>query len=389
MFMKRLYRYLFSALLSFFFTACITPFIPNHADTQGGALVIEGDIILDGYTKVYLSESRALDSSDPIRYITNAQVMVQSDEGEEYNGTVVYNADAPPFFLIDTRALPYNRKYSLCVTLEGSFLRFISEPQTPLITPEIGSIDFVINEASTEVDVMITSHGEHNSSPFYKWSYLEDWEIVAQYRTNVVFDLSTNQLLLYPDTYPLLYCWDHSESASIMVGRTDHLQSNRIYQQLNTIDYRSNKISYLYYTEVQQMSISEEAYTYWINLRKNNDEIGGIFAPQPSEMYGNIRLVSSLESNIRALGYISVGTVDTKSVFVSEAELGIYKPPFFCRSYNPDDYMEFDVIPQPFEAGFLPVGWSLDEIEWVSSICVDCRRQGNKNKPSFWPNDHW
>ena len=75
------------------------------------------------------------------------------------------------------------------------------------------------------------------------------------------------------------------------MGKTDHLESNTVYHKLNTIHRTSDKISYLYYTEVKQMSISEEAYNYWSNLQRNSEEIGGIFAPQPSEMIGNIRFV--------------------------------------------------------------------------------------------------
>jgi hypothetical protein len=151
------------------------------------------------------------------------------------------------------------------------------------------------------------------------------------------------------------------------------------------------------------MSITKEAYIYWSALKKNTDEIGGIFAPQPSEMYGNIHCISDPEAKV--LGFISAGIVSTKRIFVPTADVGIYQS-FPCTFLDIND--AFDALNPPsfskiYDLGFVfgelidesllitmpnPASWTLYVVNWIPIACVDCRMRGTKNKPSFWPNDH-
>jgi len=392
--LMKISKYLSLALFIALFTACITPFSPEGLQTQGGTLVIEGDIILNGATKVYLSESRALYSSEPFRYLTNAQVFVLSEHGETYLSTVIFEPNAPPCYLIDTKGLPFNCAYYVSIFLADG-TQFISDPIIPMAAPQIDSIEFVVQDAQTAVDFFVTTYADRNSSPFYRWSYTEDWEYHSLYDPELYYNQATGEVLRYgpgekPEVY---YCWNQSISEDILIAKTDHLDNNTVYRQpLHTIDRHSDKISYLYSLELQQMSISEEAYIYWVNMRKNNQEIGGIFSPQPSEVFGNIYMVRvDGKPDRKVLGYISAGMVATKRIFVTEKELGIYQPTINCPEmslFEPEPADRFNF----YQMGLRPYkgGYDGGEEIWVSRDCIDCRRQGggNKNKPPFWPNDH-
>jgi len=260
----------------------------------------------------------------------------------------------------------------------------------------VGSVDYEVNETATDVEVTVTTYGSQHDSFYYKWNYTEDWEIESPFLTSVYWDPAARQIRRYPSgTYPLRYCWRRSQSTAILVAKTDHLTNNTVSEMpLHSIDCTNDRISYLYSMEVSQMSISQRAYIYWRNLQKNTDEIGGIFAPQPSEMSGNIRFVPAGDpeldiKDVKVLGYISVGTVATKRIFVDAQELGIYRRSFSCPAFNPDIYDNPVLVPHPFDAGFLPVqDLEGEELLWITGSCVDCSRRGSKNKPSFWPNDH-
>jgi hypothetical protein len=148
------------------------------------------------------------------------------------------------------------------------------------------------------------------------------------------------------------------------------------------------RISALYSMELFQMAISEEAYKYWDNIRKNSDQIGGIFSPQPSEIKGNIKCIT--DPSEKVIGYICASKTSKKRIFAKGEDIGVYEYPNNCEvvtvnSENPvpigdlwDSGMDIvSFIPPPFSESF-----------WASKRCVDCRIYGTKSKPSFWPNDH-
>jgi hypothetical protein len=73
------------------------------------------------------------------------------------------------------------------------------------------------------------------------------------------------------------------------------------------------RISYVYSMELIQQSLTKEGYQYWENIRKISDDIGGIFAPQPSEIKGNLKSINTEDQTI--IGYISASTVNKKRIF--------------------------------------------------------------------------
>ena len=388
MILKRVLKYLFMLLPVSLLVTCITPFSPEGLEESGGTLVIEGDIILNGYTKVYVSESRDLDSSDPIKYHLNAEVSVLSDRGDEYRGSLVLESHLPPHYIIDTRDLPFDRNYFLRVVLVNG-LRFESDYLSPesAHTPEIDAIDFVVNDRKTSVDFTVTTYGNQNTSRYYRWSFVEDWEITSVYLPTHYFDPTIGRILQYFTDPLLYYCWRQAISSPVIVAKTDHLENNSVIRQrVHTIYAWDDRISFLYSMELQQMSISKEAYTYWESMRKNTDELGGIFAPQPSEVYGNIHLVhSDNQPDIKVLGYISVGTVTSKRIFVNGGEIGIYQQMSGCDPLDTGDTPMTNT--QKYRAGYRYTGDDIDE-EWALLRCVDCTTRGTKNRPSFWPNNH-
>ena len=367
-------------------TTCITPFSLKTADAENedASLVIEGDIILNGETRVYLSHLATIRSYMTIKYVSDAKVWVESKSGEKYPGQAMVGTDKKPCFLIDTRALSLNGQYKLCVILANGRV-YESDFLTPLPTPEIGSIEYTVNDSKTAVQFLVTSHGDSNSSRYYKWNYTEDWEVVSTYTPNAYFNRAQNTVFPYLSDPLIKYCWNQSRSSSILVARTDHLAENTVYQAvLNTLYNRDMRISYLYSMELLQMSISKEAYNYWSTLKRNTDDIGSLFAPQPNDIYGNIRCIS--DKGVRTIGYISAGTRAVKRIFVEGQDIGIYLRPN-C------DFFDWEKAGSPppsyrdlYDTGFRIV--NSNGRLWAPAICVDCTTIGTKNKPFFWPNDH-
>ena len=383
--LKKLHRFLSIAILVVH-QNCVTPYSINAVEIEGETLAVEGDIIVGGDTKIYLSLLAKLDIYDAT-FITDALVWVESTQGEIYTGMLVDEENTQPCFLIDTKSLSLDKGYKLCIHLPNGRV-YESDFLTPLHTPEIGSIDFAINEAHTAVEFFVTTSGDLDSSPYYRWSYTEDWEITSTYRVSYYYDPILNMVVAYPyhpnNTYTY-YCWGKARSTSILIARTDHLLENLVHRQkLNTIYEVDNRISNLYSMELYQISISKEAYTYWSTLEKHTSEMGTIFAPQLDWLNGNIRCVS--DPDVKVIGYISAGTLSVQRIFVDALEMQVYIHDYDkCPQVTPPRGATYrDMVAMGYQIFFAD-----QPVWWTPVYCVDCRSAGGtKNKPSFWPNTH-
>ena len=83
-----------------------------------------------------------------------------------------------------------------------------SEYLSPLIIPEIDSISWQKKGEGEPLYICVTSHDPLDQSPYYRWTYKEDWEFHARYKANaayipgkgiVMFDFKTSN--------NLYYCW--------------------------------------------------------------------------------------------------------------------------------------------------------------------------------------
>lgn len=183
------------------------------------------------------------------------------------------------------------------------------------------------------------------------------------------------------------YCWEKDSSTGIYIASTEKLSKNVVYRQpLKTIYPTDRRISLLYSLLVSQIALTQEGYIYWETLKKNTDETGGIFAPQPSEMRGNLESITNTGEPV--IGFISASTVTQKRIFVSNQQLRVYKNTTIC----PLDTLKRGDWGLAAESGANEVIEDLPQFgaaSWVVARCANCvKAGGTKNKPSFWPNAH-
>ena len=165
------------------------------------------------------------------------------------------------------------------------------------------------------------------------------------------------------------------------------LSSNHIYFPIMTIPAADEKLSVLYSIKVKQYAISEEGYSYLQKLKKNTEEIGSIFAAQPSELTGNIHCISNPAET--AIGFVEVSQEKQKRLFISKQQVPQWNYEDGCGEYllqnNPDELSS--------KAGglFATVPFDVTPIGIVSFFatpdvnCLDCTLRGSNVKPSFWP----
>lgn len=380
----RLKNLLISLVFVSITASCITPFEPKGVAEIDNMLVIEGDILVNDTTIVTVSYSQSLNNTSATTYVMNAQVWIENESGTKYYSTFAIK-NSHRIYKINTVNLDPSLKYKLCVTLSNG-KKYETDYMQSIQTPQIDSIGYNVNIDDRSVTFYVNTHDQNSVAKYYKWRYNEDWEFHSVYASEFVYDRTTNKIS-YVDSWDKnrYYCWNKATSTGILVATTDNLTEDVIYQKrLARFTETDIRISYVYSMELIQTAITKDAYIYWDNIRKISDEIGGIFAPQPSEIRGNIKSVSNPQEKV--IGYISVAMVTKKRIFAYGHEIDIYKGPESCDLIivNAENPMKYDVL---WDGGNDIVSLTDMPLEtsWAPIKCVDCRFLGTKKKPSFWP----
>lgn len=436
---KQIILSLLAASLTVF--GCVYDYEPELPDIQDSFLVVDGDILAGMQSVFRFGRSMNIGQESNGDYYTTStgtrwmesnlwDVYVEAEDGTIYPSWyvipgIILNPPVVPrpgdsldrvltevltemtldsySRAIDTRDLNpdvrcrlrieyYTYEWADWEVLKRDTLRYASEWLEVQRTSHLDSVTTMIDEDLKTMHFNINTSGE-SSSRYYRWFARESWEYTAQLYAQYYYNPSTNEVLAYQDGENTYYCWNTGTQGSIMTASSEGLAEDRLSQyELYGLDNTSQKIAYLYCVDMIQESLSADAWRYWKAMKSNTTDVGGLFSPQPSECYGNIFSLDD-ETEI-VLGYVNASTVSICRRFVSGD--GFYRmTPVTDISSMPMPvdwhryYYGFDYRPYvPTDMG----GDTSDPFiyyEWMPRRCVDCQmRGGNKNKPSYWPNDH-
>lgn len=355
-------------------TACVDEYKVKGIEELSELLVVDG-MITDYFSEIILSKSIGL--NEPISSIPpvkNAEVYIESEAGLAILFSPELSDPDKGVYVIDNGLLDGQTKYRLKINLDNK--TYYSSFSQPLNTPAIDSISFTKASDGKAVSVSVSTHDEQMEHRFYKWSYNEIWEYNTSLFANAGIT-SDDKIVHYDEYTNTYYCWGYDHSKDFLLESSARLNENRIEgKTLLEITPSHNRLSNLYYIKVKQNLIRKEAYDYFLNLQKNIEQSGSIFAPIPSEMKGN--LYCETEPDVPVIGYIDVSRTTVLETF--NEDIGMYYEPPYINC----EQSEF------FKDGFSLYLWSPLGFTYATSYCVDCRLQGGtKTRPSFWPNDHY
>ncbi len=387
---KRVNKYIVAVIASVLFFGCVYDFDPSEYWDYKEAVVIEGDIIIGDYSYFRVSKTDSLSGYyGDIEYFENLKIWVEDEHGNKSYGYLEYNIDTRSYFYaVNTTDYSIDGKYKLGVDIPDCG-QYESELMKVNIAPPIDSISYSIPPDRGSLTIDVTTHDSNSDSPIYcKWSFEEDWEFTNRIWSSLEFNPYTLQVqeLDTDKKWAMRYCWNKSVINKSVVASSERIANNIIYREpVTTIAKDNKKISYLYSILVSQTAMTKDGYIYWETLNKNTNQTGGLFAPQPSELKGNIVCVS--DSREPVLGYVNVTTVEKRRLFIECYNIGIYSPADDCSQLSePSDRWY-----AAYSSGMLPVMYDeevLGNVLWADKKCVDCRYEGTKRKPSFWPNNH-
>ena len=371
--------------------SCVYDFDPKIAG-EGGYLIVDGNIVVGEMSQIRLSYSWSLADTlatkDETRMaiLRQSKMHVEDDKGGRYESL---GGGAQASF--DMREADPSRQYRLVI--ENSQGTYVSSWASALSPGQIDSLSYQISEDGSTMGICVSTHGNSADPSYYRWQVNETWEYHAEtpalYKYIYTGDES-GEVVALPDSESTYRCWLGGYRPEIMTATTEDLTEDRLVDhQLFALNNRDERVSTVYKSEVLQMRIPEEAYRYWVQMDRNEQDVGGLFSPEPSELRGNVVNLDHPEELV--LGYVGVMSVARAEMYVVDAWARFYRreyksPPGLDTLRSPADYLEaYNNGRRPTVDVFNDVGIWLG-YEWWPLNCVDCTlRGGTTRRPPGWP----
>ena len=371
-------------LIAIVFSACKKPFVPpDTLNNTGKYLVIDGVINAgNDSTFIKLSRTKKFENGIVIDHETGALLTVEGDNNSSYS----LIETVPGTYASGGLNLSNSHKYRLRIKTTNN-KEYLSDFVVVKNSPPIDSVGFTANQSG--LAIYANTHDATNNTRYYRWEYTEAWKFHTTYKS---FYTITS-----PRIYYIYYCYAADTSSYISVANTTKLNSDVVYQSpITTISPSAEKIQVRYSIQVKQYALTSDAYDFWNNLHKNGETNGTIFDEQPSDNQTNYHCLS--DPNELVVGYLSVGSVATKRIFIDRSQLpATYNPQYEFYASCPIDTAhenkgEYDMLSDTtkhtalnsfFHSPFLPFSVP-NEITYTTRDCADCTSRGVLKTPSFW-----
>jgi len=373
-------------ILMLFFGGCIKPYEPVFNDDSIEKWVIEGSISNnEGWQEVRISKSSNYQNASFLP-VNNCQVKIIDDLGQEFS---LQNFEDGSYRVwVASDYLVSGRNYHINVkTPDGN--EFKSKPDMMPFPTKINDAYYEIEDISTfDPEVFIRGlkfyidlNANNEDNEYFRWRITETWEIKSAYPKEFWYDGEIHQYI--PPDSSTFYCWITKEYPEIFTLSTSNLDQNLVTNiPLQFVSSQTEKLAILYSFLVEQIALSQGAYNYWRELKKNIDVGEGLYASQPLAIQGNVYNLNDVEESV--LGYFSAISISDKRYFIEPIQ-GLEL--LFSDKCSPAVLRKGLVEIRPWE---YPAYLMSDGGQWIPYIlnneCVDCRlRGGVPEKPEFWP----
>ncbi len=381
------------------FLSCKKAYNPPAITSPGSYLVVEGVINNSSdSTIIKLNYTVNIADSVTISPVLNAKLAVQDDQNSVFPLTEIANGR---YFAVNLN-LDNTCTYRLIINTANN-KQYYSDYVPVLNAPPIDSVYFTLS--NNLVNINTSTHDATNTVKYYRWDYKETWIIQSAYFS--YFKSNGDTVLARDFINDNIYqCWASNNSSTLVINSTAKLSQPLLKDNIITsFPQSSEKLAHQYSILVNQYALSADAYNFWTNLKKNTEKLGSIFDAQPSQNNGNMHCKTNPIEPV--IGYISVGSVTTKRIFINNQQLPAiasalpygkceidtflykYYPPLssipinqvnmninYKRGAVSNTQIPLNSIVQP--------GGKILGFTGSSRFCVDCTLRGTNKKPDFW-----
>jgi hypothetical protein len=378
---------------------CKKPYLPPVISSNTSYLVVEG-VIDPGQdsTIIRLSHTVQLSSTAGPRPELNATVVVESNTNTSYPLQETGNG----YYVSTGLNLNASNQYHLKITTSDNKV-YQSDFVPVKNSLPIDSVGFQIK--SNGVQINVNSHDPSNSTRYYRWDYSETWIIHSNYESFLELQTSpVDSIVTRPSKDQIYTCWLSDKSSDIVLASTAKLSNDVVSNSpIIFIASTSEKFTERYTILVKQYALTKEAFDYFQELRKNTEQLGGIFDPQPSALTGNVHCITNPSEQV--IGYITAGSSAQKRIYINAAGLPVGGQWIPSTSYSYTDCL-YDTLyytnPKTLVHQVAEILYTGDQIPLTrlqypgaphpyaytgaAPVCVDCTLRGSNKPPPFWVN---
>lgn len=377
-------RLLIVLVLSFVWQSCVKQIEPDIETIDADKIIVSG-ILLDGggFQSLSISRTSTLNNPEPIPLKGCQVILIRSDNNEKqyfeyepgkYKTYISINfLDKSKLYKIHVKTPDGSiiessyEGFSSCPDVDNVYYEFEQKPGGYRENDYFG-YQFFVDLKASETD-----------SKYYLYQLIETYEHHSPYPKEYWWDGVLHREI--PPDYSKMYCWVTRDIMDIFPLSTKNLSTNKYNRfKLNYATNRTQKLQHTYSLLISQMSLSEDAYEYWNQMRLNLKQIGGMYNSQPIAVKGNLKTLANDEKEV--LGYFGVSSLKQKRIFVPPSPFTIIDNSctmqqlrFGYREILWDEYPAYI-----YSRNGVPTNIQMDK------ACVDCTKMGGVTiKPSYWP----
>lgn len=365
---------------------CREKYTPKLNDPETGYLVVDGFINGGtGPTTITLTRTTRLSAQPKIAYETGAKVYV-------LGGATPFtlNETSPGVYVHPQLTLDPAVSYYLQVIANNK--TYVSTPSSVRKTPDIDSISW--DRESGGVQIHANTHDNNNPVGYYQFRYEDTWEFHSKYtsslkvylRNKIEDHVGFRDSIRFADDLSIYKCWKTDTSKRILVTSTAKLTQNVVSKfPLLLIENGSVKLSERYSINVFMYSISQQAFAFQEQLRKNTELLGSIFDGQPSDNYGNMKCITNPAEPV--MGFVEISEEKQKRIFINNTQLPNWGYINACAAEVKIANSTLDLVGKSY---YIPTKiadssrGAIDSAWFAPATCVDCTTIGTNKKPAFW-----
>jgi hypothetical protein len=356
-------------------------------------------LVIDGFLNatnrsvvVNISHAQSLSSSEPPVVEARATVDIHADDGSH----VVLNETSAGTYSRDNLNIDPKRKYQLRVTTAKGH-QYQSDYVDVRLAPPITTVTIEPRDDHSALDVLLSSKDPKSETRYYRWDFMETWEYTATFRSDfILINKSPTPRAPGEGVYR---CYRTRPSTKILVGTSIQLSEDVINDQLIMSIPTGDQRTYVRYSiEVQQRSVTRDEFDYLKQLQQSTENLGGLFDPLPSQLYGNVRHVG--DNAVPVLGYFSAGSTQKARSFYDHEDLphpmkilplaGKCSQDTICVVIPSPHGLKCHAELKTMKGTEVITGTLFKEFETIGFLastveCADCRSQGGvTTRPDFW-----
>lgn len=368
--------------------ACKKRYIPEIRADIRPLLVVEGVLNASPDTTVIsLTRLLRLDDTTRISMENNATVTVEGSD----NIIRQLTDKGRGYYISGNLNLTIGENYRLRIKTIGG-KEYLSDYTTAKRSGPIDSVTW--SEDDKGIHIFVNTSDPDKNTRYYRWEYDETWEIRSYYISEFVIVNGATRPRILPDE-DVYTCWRYDFSTNVFIANTTNLEEDIIIdKQLITIPPNSEKLGRRYSFLVKQYALDKRGYEFFEQMKKNTEDVGSLFSPQPVEIKGNINCLTNPDEPV--LGFVSASTMEKKRIFLSDADVPLWRYHTGCERIPGDPAPLFPYNPPiPIsntrhffdEVAYSPYGYEPISRSQNAAFdeCISCiKRRGYNRKPWYW-----